>query len=66
MVDLLVRDEGTVVVFSPVSKPAREWIDEHVCSEPWQWLGDNLVVDHRYAPVLIAAAAESGLGVVLG
>lgn len=63
MIDLLIRDEGTVVVLMPQTDAAREWIDDNICSEPWQWLGSSLAVDHRYAPAIIQGAAEAGLGV---
>lgn len=63
MVDLLIRDEGTVVVFRPVSDAARQWIDDNVISEGWQWLGGTLAVDHRYADSIIQGAMLDGLGV---
>jgi hypothetical protein len=45
--DVLVRNEGTVFVFCPLTTEAKEWIIEHV-QEPL-WFGSALVVDHRYA-----------------
>jgi len=47
--DLLVRNEGTVFVFCPLTERARAWIDENVQTEAWQWFGSALVVEHRYA-----------------
>ena len=41
-------------------RTARDWIDENVASEPWQWLGGALCVDHRYAGDLIEAIADDG------
>ena len=66
MVDLLIRDEGTVVAFQPVTPAAREWIDENIISEGWQWLGDTLAIDHRYADTIIDGAILDGLVVRRG
>jgi hypothetical protein len=49
MPDFLIADHGSVVTIAPVSEAARDWIDENVASEPWQWLGGALCIDHRYA-----------------
>jgi hypothetical protein len=46
--DVLVRNEGTVFLFCPLTPHAREWIDEYVQSDA-QWFGNALVVEHRYA-----------------
>ena len=42
--DVLIRNEGTVWVFNPLTPAAREWFDENVESEPgsgwalrWLW-----------------------------
>ncbi len=59
--DVLVENQGTIWVFRPLSDEAQEWIDEHVQSEPWQWFGGGLVVDHRYGPPLAEGMQEAGL-----
>ncbi|APU88949.1 hypothetical protein Rctr197k_150 [Virus Rctr197k] len=60
-VDLLVRDEGTVVQFTPVTDAARRWVKEHLVSEGWQWLGVSLVVQHQYAEAIIDGMRADGL-----
>jgi virulence-associated protein VagC len=52
-VNIEVRDEGTVVLITPVSKQAKKWIDENVQVESWQWLGQGFAVDHRCAEDLL-------------
>ena len=52
-VNIEVRDEGTVVLITPVSKQAKKWVNENVQVESWQWLGQGFAVDHRYAPYLL-------------
>lgn len=59
--DVLVANEGTVVSFRPVSEAGKAFIEENVESESWQWLGDALVVDHRYAEPLIQGMLDDGL-----
>ena len=60
-VNIVVRDEGTVVLITLVSKQAKKWIDEKVKVESWQWLGQSFAVDHRCAEdVLQGMQAELG------
>jgi hypothetical protein len=30
------------------SQQAKEWVEENVGLEPWQWLGNSFIVDHHY------------------
>jgi hypothetical protein len=62
--DVLVRNEGSVFVFCPLTEAARNWIEDNVESESWQWFGSALVVDHRYAAALGLGMKDAGL--VLG
>ena len=59
--DFEVIDEGSVVGIAPVSEAARDWIDEKVHSESWQWMGGTLWIDHRYADPIIAGMIDDGL-----
>jgi hypothetical protein len=62
-VDIRILDEGTLVGFKAISDEASDWIHENVHSEPWQWLGGTLWVDHRFAPMLLDGIAEAGFEV---
>jgi hypothetical protein len=64
VVDVRVNDEGSIVQFFPVTKEAFAWFKENVESEPWQWLGPSLCVDHRLAADLMTGLADAGF--VLG
>jgi hypothetical protein len=64
-IDATVNNEGTVVQFVLHTEAAREVIDAHVETEPWMWLGNTLVVDHRYASGLISLLQSHGLEVEL-
>lgn len=59
--DVLVRNEGTVFVFCPLTPAAKQWIDENVESDSWQWFGNTLVVGHRYAWGLCQGMRDAGL-----
>jgi hypothetical protein len=58
--DVLVRNEGTVFVFCPLTAEAKDWIDEHVQSDAL-WFGSALVVEHRYAWGLAQGMQDAGL-----
>jgi hypothetical protein len=61
--DVLVRDEGSLVLFQPRTEVAREWVEANVDPEA-QWFGPWLVVEHRYAGDLIEGMGADGLRVV--
>lgn len=60
--DVTVRNEGTILLFRPVSEQAREWLSENVQSDA-TWFGRALVVEHRYADGLIEGLESAGLSV---
>jgi hypothetical protein len=64
--NFLITDEGTVVLITPVSNEARQWVDENLSIEPWQWLGDGFGVEHRYASDILEAISEEMGGVEAG
>lgn len=58
---MLVENAGTVFTFYPLTAKAKEWIDENVHSELWQWFGNVFVVEHRYAWSLAQGMKDDGL-----
>ncbi len=65
MRDFLIADHGSIISIRPISNAAMKWIDENVASEPWQWLGGALCVDHRYARDLTDEIAAAGFVVAI-
>jgi hypothetical protein len=63
MPDIRVIPESTLVGVMPVTEAAREWIEENAQAESWQWLGDILWVEARYALPLLRGAHDAGLEV---
>lgn len=61
-VDVMVRNEGSLVLFFPITEAARTWIDENV-QEDAQWFGTALVVEHRYAGDLAQGMVNDGINV---
>lgn len=64
MADVLVRNEGTVVLLTPRSDEAREWVDENLGLESWQWVGDSFAVEWRFAPNVVDGMIGDGLEVI--
>ncbi len=60
MADIIVNDQGSVVTFQPVSVAAKEWFNDNVEAEDWQWLGPVLGVDHRMAQNLLDGLVNEG------
>jgi hypothetical protein len=63
--DLLVRNDFTIWVFTPMTTRGRVWLDSHLDSAPWQWVGGALLVDHRMGQELIELAREDDLEIRL-
>jgi len=59
--DIEVINCGTIFQFVPLTPAGDAFLHNEVSSEPWQWLGGSLNVDHRYAEGLANAAVHEGL-----
>lgn len=64
-VDFLVRDEGTIWLFTPLTPAARQFLSEHIQGDA-QYFGDSLAVEHRYVSDLIVGLREHDLKVIRG
>ncbi len=66
MSDVRVESGGrlaSMVLITPVSYVGRQWIDENLQVEGWQWLGRSLAVDKRYAEPIVDGMIGDGLDV---
>ena len=63
MSDFSISDHGTVISIRPLNDLARQWLDENVVSEPWQWVQGALCVEARFARDLIIEIEQAGLTV---
>jgi hypothetical protein len=60
MRDFSISDQGTIISIRPLNQAARQWLDENVVSEPWQWVEGALCVETRVARDLIIEIEEAG------
>lgn len=63
-VDIQVHGAGSgssVFLFEPLTDTGRDWMEENVGAESWQWLGGRLAVDAHFAFGLAAGMVEEGL-----
>lgn len=61
--DVTVSGGGTIYLFHLESDTARDWVDDQVQLEGWQWLGRAFAVEHRYVGALIEGMLADGLRV---
>ena len=59
MADFIIYNEGSILLFRPLTDAAREWLEEHV-QEDAQWFGGALVVEHRFAGDLAVGLVQAG------
>ena len=63
VIDFVVRDEGTVWLFTPLTPAALQFLSKHIQDDA-QYFGDSLVVEHRYVEDLLLGLTEQGLKAV--
>jgi len=62
--DVQITNHGTMFFFWPKNDKARQWVDENIPLESWQWHGDEaFAVDGRYALDLAQGMIDAGLEV---
>lgn len=66
MADFRIADQGSIVMVTPLTQPAKDWVEENVQLEGWQWLGGGFAVEPRYVVGLASGIADAGLEMVEG
>lgn len=61
--DFVFIDHGSIVSITPMTDGAKEFIKDNVETEPWQWIGQSLSVDRRYASDLFDAIESAGFSI---
>jgi len=59
MADFTVRDEGSIILFTPNTAAAKAWLEDNV-SEDAMYFGPALCVEHRFAENLLEGICEAG------
>jgi hypothetical protein len=62
-IDFVVRDEGTIWLFTPLTPAALRFLSEHIQDDA-QYFGDSLAVEHRCVESLLHGLQEHGLKAV--
>ena len=52
---------GSPCLITPLTPAAKDWIEENISPEGWQWLGKNLCVNPNTLELLINDLRDSGL-----
>ena len=63
MSDFQITDQSSIFLIRPLNPAARQWLDENVVSELWQWLEGALCVEARFARDLIIEIEQAGFTV---
>jgi len=50
----------SVYLLCPKTNEVKQWIDDNVYWEPYQWLGKNLSIEHRYVDDIVDALTSEG------
>ena len=59
--DVLVENQGSIAIFTPMTPAAREWTAENVQVEDWQRMGCSIACEPRCMADLVKRMQESGL-----
>ena len=60
MSDFQFTDQGSIFLIRPLNEAARQWLDENVVAELWQWVQGALCVEASFARDLIIEIEEAG------
>lgn len=60
MHDVKLYDYGSIILFTPLTDAAREWMDSNL-PEDAPMLGDSVAVERRYAGDIVCGMREDGL-----
>ena len=58
--DFQFEDHGSVCLVRPLNDAARQWLDDNVESEGWQWIGGALACEPRLLPNLADGIEADG------
>lgn len=61
--DFRLENHGSVILFRPLNKRAREWLDSNCVTEDWQWFGGAMSCEPRCAPDILWSLRDEGFKV---
>ena len=60
--DFAVSDEGSLIILSPLTEAASEWIDEHIPEDAPVW-GAGVAIERNYFPAIQQGICDFGLAI---
>lgn len=60
MADFEVSNHGTIVIFTPLTPVARDWVAKFLPEDAQCWAG-GVVIEHRYISDVVIGAQRDGL-----
>jgi len=63
--DFVILDQGSIVILTPQSQEAHDWLNEHIDTENAQWWSGGVVIEHRYAGDILSAITQENLKIGL-
>jgi len=58
--DFKISGGGTIYLLHPLTRAARDWVDEHLPADA-MWFGNAVAVEHRYIGDIVEGAIGDGL-----
>lgn len=59
--DVRFENHGTIGIIQPLTNAGRDWIDENVETESWQWIAGGLACEPRMMDDIAQGMADAGL-----
>ena len=63
MSDFVITDHGTIVLLTPLTPAAEEWVDQHIGDDAQLWGSNSIVVEPRYIADIVEGIRNDGLGI---
>jgi hypothetical protein len=63
MMDIQTSDCGAIVLLIGETAAGLAWLQENLCTEPWQWLGPSIAIEPRAVADILAGARDDGMEV---
>jgi hypothetical protein len=60
--DFDVADHGSVILLSPISGDAKDWVDDHLPDDA-QWFAGGIAIERRYFPAIYEGILDDGLSI---
>lgn len=62
--DFFLNDGGSVLGLTPLSQSAKDFVEDHVEVEAWQWMGEAFWSDHRMMRTFVQELMSLGFRIV--